>query len=105
MGSAISEHIRRVAVGETLSRHGIAHDSELGKQLMAESEIAGERDPIVRTTSGVSLDQRLEELSHVAKFAGDCPKAKPTVCSSDMWAMSQNFESIARGETVVKGDR
>ena len=106
MSSAIEEHVRRVAVGEACSRHGIAHDSALAKQLEAEAEFAdGGRDAYVRTASGASLDERIQELARIPKFASSMPTAKPSVCSSDMSAMSQNFESIAKGETIVKSDR
>jgi hypothetical protein len=102
MSSAISEHICRVAVGEACSRHGIAHDSELAKQLMSESEIADGRNPVVRTTSGVSLDERVQELAKIAKFAKDVPAAKPSVQASDMAAMSANIADIASGKVTVR---
>jgi hypothetical protein len=105
MSSAIEEHIRRVAVGEACSRAGVAHDSPLALQLESEAEIADGRNPIVRTTSGVSLDERVQELAKIPKFASSLPTAKPSVCSTDISAMSQNFDAIARGETIVKGDR
>lgn len=57
---------------------------------------------MVRTTSGVSLDERIVELSKVAKFAGSMPAAKPIVAASDMASMSQNIDKIARGEITVK---
>jgi hypothetical protein len=56
----------------------------------------------VRTTSGASLDERLDELSHVAKFAADLPAAKPVVASSDMAAMSANIADIASGKVTVR---
>src|SRR5580700_2992502 len=102
MSSAIEAHLVRVAVGESCSRHGIAHDSALAKQLEAESEIADGRNPVVRTMSGASLDERIEELARVPKFAASMPSPKPTVCASDMTSMSEHFDRIARGETIVK---
>lgn len=100
--SAISEHVIRTSVLEVCSRHGVPHDSALAQQLMSEAEIQDGRNAIVRTTSGASLDERLDELSHVAKFAADLPAAKPVVASSDMAAMSANIADIASGKVTVR---
>jgi hypothetical protein len=104
--SAISEHVIRTSVLETCSKYGVPHDSPLAQQLMNEAELAdGGRDAYVRTSGGVSLDDRVQELAKIPQFASSLPTAKPSVCSTDISAMSQNFDAIARGETIVKGDR
>lgn len=100
--SAIQEHIKRTAVLETCSRHGIPHDSKLAEQLQNEAEIDGSTTVYVRAASGVSLDARIEELSKNAKFASSLPSAKPVVPATDMAAMTQNFDAIAAGKVTVK---
>jgi hypothetical protein len=103
MGSAIKEHIVRTSVLEACSRHGVPHDSALRRQLESEAEIPdGSRDAYVRTSSGVSLDDRIGELKTVPKFAADLPTARPTVQSTDTAAISQNFADIASGKVIVR---
>lgn len=103
MGSAIRDHIVRTAVLETCSRHGVPHDSALRRQLESEAELAdGARDAYVRVTSGASLDERIQELSHIATFAADLPAAKPVVQATDTRALAQNFDDIAAGKVTVR---
>jgi hypothetical protein len=102
MASAIGEHLKRVAVAEALSRHGIGHSTKLAEQLQNEAEIPeNSHDIIVKTISGVSLDERIRELSRSAKFASDIPAAAPEVSAGDQVGLSQNFDAIASGKVRV----
>jgi hypothetical protein len=102
MASAIQEHIRRTSVLEACSRHGIPHGSELAKQLESEAEITSGRNPYVRTTSGVSLDERIGELAKIPKFASSLPVAKPVVAATDTQSLADHFADIASGKVIVK---
>jgi hypothetical protein len=99
--SAISEHVVKMAVLDACTRHGIGHDSQLRNQLESEAEILGSRDAYVTTSSGLSLDARIEELSHVAKFKSEIPSAKPTVSADDQASLTANFADIASGKIKV----
>jgi hypothetical protein len=102
MSSAIQEHVVRTAVLEACTRHGVGHGSELAKQLESEAEITGGRDAYVRTTSGVSLDERIAELAKVPKFASSLPVAKPVVAATDTQSLADNFADIASGKVTVR---
>ena len=61
-----------------------------------------EHSPSRVTYCGVSLDERIQELSRIAKFAADLPPAKPVVPATDMRALSQNLAAVAAGKVTVR---
>jgi hypothetical protein len=56
----------------------------------------------VRVVSGASLDERINELKTMPKFAAGLPSAPPTVEQTDTVALRQNFEDIAAGKVNVR---
>ena len=101
MGSAISEHVVRVAALEALSRAGIPHGSRLAAQLQAEakmSDVAG--SCFVNTVGGLSLDDRIVELRRETRYSSDLPDV-PHVQATDETSIRANFDAIASGKIKV----
>ncbi len=88
-------------IGAALSRAGLPHNHPIRAVLDAEAEIVGVRDATVRC-QGQSLDSRVEQLRHDARFSHNFPQPTAKVAKSDMATMHAKFDEIASGKVRVE---
>lgn len=94
-------HIR-TCVCDALSRHGIAHDSRLRAELIANATIAASDNSRVIMKNGNSLDVEIQNrLSSPRMDESISSMSSRTVARSDTDSLRRNFADIAAGKVRV----
>ena len=93
-------------IDQALADHDLPVSSPIRGLLERDCEIFGiERNLGVRINRPeryMSLAERLDELASDPMLKHNFPTAKPTVRSTDMKSMSQNFDAIRTGAMIVE---
>jgi hypothetical protein len=93
-------HIRS-GVLDTLSRHGISHDSPLRAQLEANATIAAGDNSRVIMKNGNSLDVEIKNRLNSPRMDEGFATGSRTVAKSDTDGVRINFADIAAGKVRV----
>lgn len=99
--SAAAQNFVDGEIGRALTRAGLPHDHAIHAVLDAEAQIEGVRDAAVRC-QGESLDSRIDQLRHEARFSHTFPQPTAKVAKSDMRTMSMSFNDIVAGRVRVE---
>ena len=102
--SAIKQTFVSTKIDAALSKVGLPVTSPLRALIERDAEASDGRDPwvyVARPDRNLTLDERVDELRSDKMFAHHFPKRAPTVDKRDIAKLSENFDAIASGKTIV----